>query len=386
MLIPCFTLILVISLLYLEALIIKKRVRRIKFRIHVNGTRGKSSVTEYIAAGIRTERNVLAKITGIKPTIIYPDGANKIIKRNGRARVKEQFAMVHLASKLSADSLVLECMSILPELQILESKILSPHIYIITNIRDDHREEMGVSLIDQAEAICSAIPYNATVLTTEQDFLPLIQRCAAKRNSKVNLINALDEKYSFQIPDGIFPLNIALAIAACKIVGINEDTGFNKIMEIIKNKPLPLIEFNANGKKIKFVDGFAVNDVPSAEGFIRYWKSKFNDIEDILLILNTRNDRPVRSLLFAEWIGKSKTISKIILTGTHIPRTKKEIVNSGFDSNKIYAWKKSEVSNVLASLSKIITKNSLVFGIGNIAGDGFSILESLNNSKVNNGN
>jgi gamma-polyglutamate synthase len=386
MLITYCALIIIISLLSLEAFVVKKGINRIQLRIHVNGTRGKSSVTEYIVAGLRTEKNVLGKITGIKPTVIYPDGKNKIIKRNGRARVKEQFDMVRLASKLSADSLVLESMSILPELQKLESKVLSPHYYIITNIRDDHREEMGVSILEQAEAICSAIPYNSTVLTTEEYFFPLIDKYAKGRNSKVIMVNDLEEKYSSILPEGTFSINLALALAACSIAGVNKDAALNNILEMIKYKPHPLIEFIIKEKTIRFLDGFAVNDVPSAENFIKYWISKFENVEDILLILNTRNDRPVRSVQFAKWIGSLKNVSKVILTGTHIPRTRKEIVKSGFDEDNIYAWKKSESIDALKSLKKIVTKNSLVFGIGNIAGDGLSILESLHNSRLYDGN
>jgi len=83
MLITYCALIIAIILLSFEAYVVKKRVRRILLRIHVNGTRGKSSVTEYIAAGLRPEKKVLAKITGIKPTIIYPDGKHRLSRVSG---------------------------------------------------------------------------------------------------------------------------------------------------------------------------------------------------------------------------------------------------------------------------------------------------------------
>ena len=382
MLITSCALIIVISLLTLESFIVKKRVSGITLRIHVNGTRGKSSVTEYIAAGLSNDKKVLAKITGIKPTIIYPGGTNEVIKRNGRARVQEQFKLVHLASKLKADALVLECMSILPELQKLESKVLSPHIYIITNIRDDHQEEMGNSLLEQAEAICSAIPYNATVLTSEEHFLPLINKYAKSRNSKVVSINSLDEKYSSLAPEGIFIPNIAIAMAACIYAGVNADLAFNNILKLINKKPAPFIKLKVNDKQIIFINGFAVNDVPSVDDFQMKWNKKFMDAEELILILNTRNDRPLRSVQFAQWIGSLNSVSKVILSGTHIPRTKKEIIKSGFDKNKIFTWNKSQVTNPLQSLDKIVSKNSIVFGFGNIAGDGFSILDSLYNSGI----
>jgi gamma-polyglutamate synthase len=371
----------VIAMLSVEALIVKKRVRNIHLRIHVNGTRGKSSVSEYIAAGLRTNKNVLCKVTGVKPTIIYPDGKKEIIKRKGRARVKEQFEMVRLASKLHVDALVLECMSILPELQIVESRNLTPQIYVITNIRDDHREEMGVALDEQAKAICSAIPRNTTVLTSEDKFLPLIKQYSRKKNCNLISVNKLDPEYLSRIPDGIFDVNIALALEACAIAGIDKETAFANILNAINNNPVPMLEFLDKNKSIRFVDGFAVNDVPSARGFLQYWKNKFDEPEELLVILNTRNDRPLRSVQFAEWLGKEESLSKIILTGTHIPRTRREILSAGYNKDNVYIWNGSDIKNSLASLQKIITKNSLVFGFGNIAGDGFLILDSLYNAQ-----
>jgi poly-gamma-glutamate synthase PgsB/CapB len=386
MLLTFGSLVFVFALLSVEAYLLKKHVKGIRFRIHVNGTRGKSSVTEYIAAGLREEKKTLCKVTGIKPTITYPDDKNEIIKRRGRARVKEQFMMINLASKLSVDALVLECMSILPELQKLESRIFSPHLYIITNIRDDHREEMGDTLEEQAEAICSAIPFNSVVLTTEEIFLPLIKSYAEKRKSIVVYVNKIDEKYAELVPDGVFPINIALALEVCRIAGVDPVISFANIMQEIKKKPQPLIVFKDMGQEISFVDGFAVNDIPSAENFIKYWKNKNGNSRDLIIILNTRNDRPIRSMQFAAWIGTMKNLSKVVLTGTHLPRTKREIIKSGFDKNKILIWNQTQIKNSFESLQMITQNDALVFGLGNIAGDGLLILESLYESVKNYGN
>ncbi|MBM4170972.1 MAG: hypothetical protein FJ214_03780 [Ignavibacteria bacterium] len=53
--------------------------------------------------------------------------------------------MIKRAAKNNVDAIILECMSIKPELQIIESKVLNPHYYVITNIREDHLEELGIS-------------------------------------------------------------------------------------------------------------------------------------------------------------------------------------------------------------------------------------------------
>ena len=377
MLLTFGSLVIVLIFLFIESYLVKRHVRKIQLRIHINGTRGKSSVTEYIAAGLRTREKVLCKVTGIKPTITYPDGHNEIINRRGRARVKEQFMMINLASKLSVDALVLECMSILPELQKLESRIFSPEYYIITNIRDDHREEMGSTLEEQAEAICSAIPINTTVLTSEDKFLPLIKKHAEKRKSSVVFVNKLDDRFIESVPDGIFPLNIALALEACRLAGLDMDLSFTNIIKEINKKPDPLIVLKSKEKEIWFVDGFAVNDVPSAEDFIKYWQNKNSNFQELIFIFNTRNDRPVRSVQFSGWIGTVKNLSKVVLTGTHIPRAQREIIKAGFDKNKIYIWNNGKIKKAFESLQSITQNNALVFGLGNIAGDGFTILESL---------
>jgi len=60
-------------------------LRSIPVRIHVNGTRGKSSITRLIAAGLRAgERRVVAKTTGTKPRIILEDGREIPIDVLGR--------------------------------------------------------------------------------------------------------------------------------------------------------------------------------------------------------------------------------------------------------------------------------------------------------------
>ena len=60
---------------YIELYIHNKSLLKIPTRIHVNGTRGKSSVTRLIAAGIRESGlKTYAKTTGTTPRIIDNKG------------------------------------------------------------------------------------------------------------------------------------------------------------------------------------------------------------------------------------------------------------------------------------------------------------------------
>src|SRR5947209_7544336 len=73
----------------------RRNLTKIGTRVHVNGTRGKSSVTRLIAAGLRAAgRITCAKTTGTLPRFILPDGRELPIFRPGRPNVLEQVGVV----------------------------------------------------------------------------------------------------------------------------------------------------------------------------------------------------------------------------------------------------------------------------------------------------
>ncbi len=365
-------------MLIFEKSTVQRSVSNLQLRIHVNGTRGKSSVTEYIAAGIfMAQPEVMAKITGIIPTIIH-NGAEQNIKRAGVARVQEQFYTIRLAAKMKAKSLILECMSISPELQRLESRFFKPHIYVITNIKDDHREEMGKRLEDQANSICNAIPANCTVITNELRYLDKIKEIATANNSLVVSPKPLKPELLKRVPFGIFPENISLALAVCDVAGINYELAEEGIINRILNGKSPLFSINYDSKEIKFLNAFAVNDVDSTSSFLKHWQKNLGNNGKISVILNTRADRPIRTDLFAGWISDiSSSLSNIIVTGDHVNRAKYSMLKAGVDKGKIYIWQSKHLKRLKKNLFNMIDDGSLVVGVGNIGGDGFTILSEL---------
>ncbi|HPX21086.1 MAG TPA: Mur ligase family protein, partial [Bacilli bacterium] len=128
--------------------------------IHVNGTRGKSTITRLIDAGVRNcGFRVFSKTTGTIPTIINTANEQVVIKRLGLANIREQLKMMRLAQKEKAEVLVIECMAVSPELQyISQDKMLEADIAVITNVRLDHLQEMGSSLPEIASSLANVIP------------------------------------------------------------------------------------------------------------------------------------------------------------------------------------------------------------------------------------
>ena len=375
--------ILILLLLAVERIIAAKKIKSIPIRIHVNGTRGKSSVTEYIAAGLRIGgKRTFAKITGIKPTMIFPDGSKAVIKRKNRARVQEQVNMIYKACKCKAEALVLECMSILPELQRIEKKVIRPTVYVITNILDDHREEMGSSTDEMADAICSAMPENAIVVTNEVKYADKILETAVLRNTKVIFPEKLSTDQLCRLPDGLFPGNAELAITVCGLYGVDEEQTLNAILDVFNSLPPLETEIKINEKKVTFINGFAVNDVPSAESFIEKMTGKYKSETDLMIILNTRNDRPVRTVLFAEWLWSVKGLQKVIVSGNHKEKAVRILYDTGFSNDMIDIWQKKEIENIAASLAQFIKTDTIIIGLGNIAGDGFEIIEAFEKQKM----
>lgn len=355
---------------------IRNCLKKISIRILVNGTRGKSSVTRYIAAVLRaSNKKTIGKITGIIPTIIYPDGSERMIRRIGPARIQEQLRLISMASRHSIDCLVLECMSVTPELQKWESRILKPHIYVITNIRDDHREQMG-NIENQVEAICNAVPNNTIVVTGEWRFLSKIK--ASVELKKSSLINADDTELKYpEISSCAFKSNIKTASAVCDTLKIPNEYYKDAILKCIRDNEDDLIEFYSGNNKISFINGFAVNDITSAEEFLNYWAGRLEGLKKINIIFNSRADRPLRSLLFARWFAGMENLDRIILTGTHTPRTKLELIRKGIGLNKITVLTKNKIKNVSRYLAEISHTRSVFIGFGNIAGDGLLLVNSL---------
>jgi poly-gamma-glutamate synthase PgsB/CapB len=364
MLLPLVLFPLVLALLALESIVVRRDVNRLRRRVHVGGTRGKSSVTRYIAAGIR-------------PTLIRADGSGELIKRRGGPRVQEQFHIIHQAVRHGIDNLILECMSITPELQTVETRGFQPHVFVLTSIRDDHREHLGCPE-EQAAAMCSAIPWRSLVITDDLAHRDVIDRTASARNSRVVFVTDKNVKPGKDCPSGVFPTNVALALRACEELGFDSHTSLTGILKEASHQCDKMVHLDLGGVEVQFVNGFAVNDIESSQQFLDYWRARVSEPSwQLMIMLNTRADRPLRSSLFAAWLGRMNNLSKVILLGDHTAYTRHALTSAGLNSDRIVVWRRSEVTAAQASLKQLGADKCLVVGLGNIGGDGFRVADAL---------
>ena len=165
----------------------KQVLSSLPLRIHVNGTRGKSSVTRLVAAGLRAGGlKTYAKTTGTAPRVIDPEGKDRIIHRLRSPSIGEQVRLLKYFAQDKPDAVVLECMAVQPQYQwISEQEMIRSHIGVITNVRPDHVDEMGHSLNDIAKSLSNTIPRQGLLISGEESAYDIINNVAEGRGTKV---------------------------------------------------------------------------------------------------------------------------------------------------------------------------------------------------------
>lgn len=361
-----------------------RNLKKIPIRIHVNGTRGKSSVTRLIAGGLRAGGiKTLAKTTGSSPRIIYEDGREEEILRHRNPTIKEQIKVISLARQQQAESIVVECMALKPELQWLsEHKIIKSNIGVITNIRADHLDIMGPTTRDVARAISNTIPEHGKLFTSEKEHLPLISEIARERNTELFVINhddiaRISEETMQEFPYLEHKENVALALKVCQSLGVNPQVALKGMYSATPDVgvlKIHRIRTESSGKLMHFVNAFAANDPDSSAIIWQMVQDRFPVTIPKILILNTRSDRLQRSQQLGMLICNGLNARWYVLVGQSTRVLETTALRHGIDPSKIIKMDKERcVSNVFEKMLQLTECESVIIGMGNIGGIGNEI-------------
>lgn len=356
--------------------------------IHINGTRGKSSVTRLIAAGLRAGgKTTLAKTTGSAPALIYEDGSETPIIRHHGANIKEQIKIIKFAAKRKVDILVLECMAVTPEYQwVTEHEIVRSNIGIITNSRMDHLDVMGPGLKNVTRSLCNTIPQHGILFTAENKVLPIIQNEAKKLNAKVIISD--DSGISNENLLGFSYIehkeNVGLSLEVCNHFGIDAKTALEGMY---KAKPdigaMEIYKHASNDTELHFVHAFAANDPESTEFVINSVKQLYPDTHAVAIVLSTRADRIYRSKQLILMLKEVK-YDHLYLIGEQTNTIFNYAVNHKIDKKKITACGWITGDKLTNCVAKLPAKEILMMGIGNIGGNGGFIVEYFKKRNIKN--
>ncbi len=371
------SLLILLSLALLERAFLHRRRQRIPICIHVNGTRGKSTVTRLIAAGLRAGGyRVVAKTTGTEPRIILEDGSEVTVKRRGRATIREQMRVVSLAARRNVDAVVLECMAVHPELQwVAEHRIVQSTIGVITNVREDHMEVFAAGTDAAAKALSHTIPTRGVLITTESRYSELFQERARRQGTRVIRVSAGPDVDAVVPPDPhAFAENYAISLALCEELGVDRGTALRGMLSMREDVGALRVHASAlNGSPVTFVNAFSVNDTDS---LAIVWKELVTNPlvkPPIVVILNGREDRPLRSQAFGRAVVQHVRPDRILLVGRAWRFVQREAMRSGYPVERISHLSDLSDETLQSSLERHVQAGSTIVGLGNYYGWGMKI-------------
>ena len=359
-------------------------IKKIPIRIHVNGTRGKSSVARLIAAGLRGGGiKTLAKTTGSSPRFIDSMGDDHIIQRFRPASIGEQIRMISKFSKEAPEAIVMECMAVHPQYQwVSEHKILQSNYCVITNVRADHLEEMGFSHNHIARSLANTIPMNEKVFTSETESIAPIIDKAIDNNSDINICNSenMDKKYLDGFPFIEHPDNIALALGVCESIGVSKDNAIEGMRNANPDPgALSIIKLQIKKSSIHFVNAFAANDPNSTLRTLDIIKEHYNGKKKIAVFLNTRTDRQLRTQQLLDLVFKNVNPDYLIVRGDNLDNDIS--IRRSYNKDLKFSLFNNEDNSELI-IDKISQLDGyIVVGIGNIVGWGENFIKQLREYK-----
>ena len=316
---------------------------------------------------------VLAKTTGSRAVLILPDGREEEIIRRGLPSVLEQKKVLRVAADLGVRALVAEMMSIRPECLTVESRLLfRPQVLVVTNVRLDHREEMGWTKPEIARSLASAFPPGGVVFILGDDGYPDFERAAASVRARIIRLkkaglSSFSEENEALAASVAAHFDVSPAIVRKGLALARPDFGSFRAWEAgLGSPPAPWT----------LVSAFAANE-PESSGRIlaRIQEKTFRAGRPLIALLNFRSDRGdrTRQWLDAQEKGYFTGFRRIYVVGAHGHALRTRIKSRG---RRIFiplpGRSASAITDRIASLEGTA---SVLIGLGNIGGIGESLVE-----------
>ena len=362
----------------------KRNVEKIPIRVNINGIRGKSTVTRLITS-ILTEAGykTVGKTTGTAARMIYwfQDDEDIIVRQPQGANIGEQLKVLQKAADLNAEALVCECMAVNPDYQkVFQFRMLEANIVVIVNVLEDHLDVMGPTLDQIAQAFGATIPYNGFLITIDCDYTNYFKQIAKERNTKVIIADnsKITDEYLAKFDYMIFPDNASLALAVGEALGIDEETCFKGMLNAHPDPgAMRITRIGDEDLNCTFVNGFAANDPQSTVNIWERVKELEYNTEDPIVIMNCREDRVDRTEIFVSDVFPKIQTHTLVAIGEVSEPITTAFNNGQFPNVKNYInLEYAEPDKIMETLNPLL-KDRMVFGVGNIHGQGEAFIEKL---------
>jgi poly-gamma-glutamate synthase PgsB/CapB len=361
-----------------EAVRLRRARRAIPVRIHVNGSRGKSSVVRLLAAALRESgMRTAAKTTGSKARYIHPDGREEPIVRLGTPNICEQVGVLDRARREGAEAIVIECMAVRPDLQkIAERDILHSSIGVITNVRADHLDVMGPTVVDVALALSSTIPKKGFAVSGPTRHVEVLEQKAEEKGARLVRADAV------VLPPGAmdgFPYleheeNVATCLAVTRRLGIDDAVALRGMYGAAPDPgACTSWHFVHKGCAIVFHNIFAANDLESTAGVWRRLGLEEPGEGTTVALLNLRADRVDRSMQFADAVESLFRADRYVIVGDNSDRVLRRFQRT-VPEGRLLPLAKMSPEEVFDRIAEASGERARIGAVGNIGGIGHEIL------------
>ncbi|HRI54535.1 MAG TPA: capsule biosynthesis protein CapB, partial [Pseudomonadota bacterium] len=300
------------------------------------GTRGKSGTERLKAAMMHgLDVNVLTKTTGCEAMFIHGIPGRKpteifIHRSYDKATIWEQRDLLALAARLHADVFLWECMALSgPLVSVLSEEWMRDDLQTLTNAYPDHEDIQGPAGHDVARSIAGFMRSGGTVITSEEQMLPVLADEARRKRARLITLAARDhlllaDDLLARFPYREHPRNVALVRRLAVELGLDPDLATADMADHVVPdlgvlKVYPTVTHR--GRRLTFINGMSAND---RTGFLSNWHRTGCErpIEQpgrwVVTVVNNRYDRVARSKAFAEIIVRDASAERHILIGTNL--------------------------------------------------------------------
>jgi poly-gamma-glutamate synthase PgsB/CapB len=340
-------------------------------------------------------RRVLAKTTGSRPVLIFPDGTETEIRRAGPPSIREQVRLMALASEIGADTVVAEFMSIGEECLATESRgIVRPGILALTNVRLDHLDQMGRTKEAVARTLSAAFPEGGTVFVPREEVHPVFEGGAERLRARIVPVEALREGRGDEVAQDAeaergncaasfptlrheFEPNLRLSREILTFLGVPGDRAWAGMAEAVPDFGGLRIwrkRFENPPREAHFVSAFAANDPESSAAVLeKIGKILSLNTKSIVGLLCLREDRGDRTL---QWVRAAKEgffagFERVAILGRPAPAALRELRRRlGSECRKFFRLPGRDPGEAVDRLISTADRGTVVVGLGNIVGTG----------------
>lgn len=271
------------------------RLDGIEPKIVVSGTRGKSSLTQWLYEILQSrEYETFAKITGNRPVTEH-DGETYDIERDDRVTLYENER--ELREHTPEDAMVVENQAISSyTTRMVNRTFTDADVVVVSNVREDHLSTLGSDRYQVARGLVRSIPAGTHVVNAERDphLRRYLEREIHRRGSTVSHVTVPDKYDTIPGIESIYALNHVLAAIGERPLTEESLTAYRDEMRVNWTELPGGTVYNAA----------EVNDVQSTEMVRQALTGDDMNADTVEPFIYLRGDRRGRTVSFLHYLNE----------------------------------------------------------------------------------